>query len=190
MSHDAPQVEVKSRAQLRRWLEKNHAKSKGIWLVSYKKAVPKHYLPYDDIVEEVLCFGWIDSLPRKLDAERSQLYLCPRKKGSPWSRVNKQRVKKLLKAKLMAPAGQALIDRARGDGTWTILDDVEDLVIPPDLKRALSANKTAQKFFEAFPPSAKKGILWWIKSAKTDATREKRIATTVAKAAENQRAQG
>lgn len=185
---DMPRVEVQSRAELRRWLEKNHGKSQGVWLVIYKKHVADKHLPYEEMVAEALCFGWIDSLPRKLDADRSMRYLSPRKPGSPWSRINKGHIKKLKKAKLIRPAGLRAIEQARADGSWSVLDDVEDLIVPPDLKRALAAVPPALKNFETFPPSAKKGLLWWVKSAKTDATRSKRIAETADKAAQNIRA--
>ncbi|QDT39772.1 YdeI/OmpD-associated family protein [Stratiformator vulcanicus] len=181
-------VEVASRDEWRHWLAEHHEQSESIWLVTYRKAVPEKYLPYDAIVEEALCFGWIDSRPGKVDTERTKLLISPRKPGSPWSRLNKQRVERLESDGLMTPAGWAKIEQAKADGSWTVLDDVEDLVIPPDLAKALKQNRSAKQHFDAFPDSVKKGILWWIKSAKRSATREKRIAETVAKAAENVRA--
>jgi uncharacterized protein YdeI (YjbR/CyaY-like superfamily) len=185
MSNNAGRVQVESRAQWRAWLAENHTQADGIWLVTFKKQMGDKYLPYDDIVEEALCFGWVDSLPRKLDDERTMLYISPRRKGSPWSRLNKTRVEKLIAAGLMTEAGMTLIEQAKADGTWTIYDEVEDLIIPPDLAAALAANPDAQKHFAAFSDSAKKGILWWIKSAKRAATREKRINETVRLAAQN-----
>jgi uncharacterized protein YdeI (YjbR/CyaY-like superfamily) len=112
-----PQVEVPSREALRRWLEANHESSAGIWLVTYKKGDPR-YLPYNDVVEEALCFGWIDSKARGLDERRTQLTLTPRRPGSNWSDPNKERVERLLALGLMAPAGLAAIERAKEDGTW------------------------------------------------------------------------
>jgi uncharacterized protein YdeI (YjbR/CyaY-like superfamily) len=157
--------------------------------VTFKKHVAGKYLSWDDIVEEALCFGWIDSLPCKLDADRSMLLPSPRRPGSPWSRLNKQRVGKLLAADLMAPAGLAAMKRAKQDGSWTVYDGVEDLVIPGDLVEALAENETAAgHFFHAFSASSKRGILWWIKSAKRPATRQKRIAETVRLARHNIRA--
>ena len=125
-------VQVESRAELRTWLEANYTRTESIWLVTFKKHVPDKYVSWNEIVEEALCFGWIDSLPRKLDADRSMLLLSPRRPGSPWSRLNKQRVEKLLAANLIMPPGLAAIERAKQDGSWTVYDEIEDMVIPPD----------------------------------------------------------
>ncbi len=184
------QVEVTSREQWRIWLTNNHTQTDSIWLVTYKKHTGGRYLPYDAIVEEALCFGWIDSLPRKLDADRTMLLLSPRRPKSPWSKLNKDRVSKMLKQDLMTSAGQEKIDQAKADGSWSFLDDVEALIIPDDLVAALEANSQAKTYFEAFSPSSKKGILQWIKSAKQAATREKRIKKTVELAAQNVKANG
>lgn len=182
---DLEEIEVRSRSELRRWLEANHEQSESCWLVTYKKHVDKHYIAYGDIVDELLCFGWIDSRTRRVDEDRSKLLIAPRKAGSTWSRVNKQKVAKLEKAGLMTGAGRAKIDDAREDGSWTFLDDVEALIEPDDLAAALDANKKARKHFDAFNASAKKVILLWIKTAKREATREKRIRETVKLAARN-----
>ena len=180
-------VEVKNREELRNWLEENHARTTGVWLVTYKKA-SQHYLAYRDIVQECLCFGWIDSLPRKLDEVRTMLYISPRKQGSNWSRVNKDYVANLQGMGLMQPAGLEKIDRAKKDGSWSFLDDVEALILPEDLKVAFEENAIALSNWERFPRSTKRGILEWIKNAKKPATRNKRITETVNKAAQNIRA--
>ena len=180
----AEKVEVKTRSNLRAWLQANYHQNKGVWLVTYKKP-HDYYLPYNDIVEECLCFGWIDSLPRKLDEQKTMLYISPRKKGSNWSKANKDRVDRLQKAELLHQAGLQKIEQAKQDGSWSFLDDVEALILPDDLKLALSNNTIAQKNFAAFPPSSKRGILEWIKNAKRPETRAKRIQNTVAKAAKN-----
>ena len=117
MSAEYPQVEVESREELRRWLERHHETSSGIWLVTYKKSDPR-YLPYEHVVEEALCFGWIDSKARRLDERRTSIVLTPRKPRSNWSGPNRERVERLLGADLMAPAGLAAIERAKDDGTW------------------------------------------------------------------------
>ena len=130
-------VEVKSRAEWRRWLERHHEQKESIWLVAYRKHCTSSYVPYDEIVEEALCFGWIDSVRRKLDEDRTMLRLSPRKPKSPWSRINKRRVDKAIREKRMSVAGLARIERAKKDGSWTIADEVEDLVIPADLADAL-----------------------------------------------------
>ena len=179
------QVEVTSREQWRTWLTNHHTQTESIWLVTYKKHTGSRYLAYDDIVEEALCFGWIDSLPRKFDADRTMLLLSPRRPKSPWSKLNKDRVAKILSQGLMTPAGQVKIDRAKADGSWSFLDDVEALVIPDDLADALAKNSKAKQYFAAFSPSSKKGILQWIKSAKRANTRQRRIEKTVDLAAQN-----
>ncbi len=182
------QIQIESRAELREWLAANHTRSESIWLVSYKKHVTDKHVSWDEIVEEVLCFGWIDSLPRKLDADRSMLLLSPRRPGSPWSGLNKRRIKKLLAAELIAPPGLAAIERAKQDGSWTVYDEIEALIIPADLAAALVENAKAAEYFNAFSDSSKKGILWWIKSAKRANTRQKRIDETVWLAQHNVRA--
>ena len=183
----AEKVEVKTRSDLRKWLQAHCLQDQGVWLIKYKKPY-KYYLSYDDVVEECICFGWIDSLPRKLDAQRTMLYISPRKKGSNWSKVNKERVKKLELAELIQEAGLIKIEQAKKDGSWSFLDDVEALILPDDLKQAFSENQVAQKNFQTFPRSSKRGILEWIKNAKRPETRAKRIQETVHKAKQGIRA--
>lgn len=181
-------VHPKTRAEWRAWLAQHHTQTTGVWLVSYKQATGKARFDYDAAVEEALCFGWIDSKANKLDAERSMLWFSPRKPGTGWSRPNKQRVEKLLAAGLMMPAGLAKIEAAQQDGSWTALDAIENLEIPPDLDRALRTNPIADQHFQAFPRSVKRGILEWIATAKRPETRAKRIDETARLAAENIRA--
>jgi uncharacterized protein YdeI (YjbR/CyaY-like superfamily) len=185
---DLPRIEVTSRAQLRAWLEAHHATSGSIWLVTWKKQTPDRHVPYDAIVEESLCFGWVDSLPRKLDADRTMLLLSPRKPGSAWSAANKARVERLQTAGRMAPAGLATVEAAKADGAWTFLDDVERLEVPADLAEALRKHPEAAEHFAAFPRSVRRGILEWIKQARRPETRTKRIAETASLAAQNKRA--
>ena len=185
---DFEHVEVRSRAEWRQWLEKHHAQAEPIWLVTYKKAQGELYVPYGDVVEEGLCFGWIDSRTRRLDEARTMLLFSPRRAGSAWSRSNKTRVARLEADGLMREPGRAKIEQAKADGSWSILDDVEDLVSPADLAAALAANAEATRHFEAFTASSKKSLLWWIKSAKRPETRDKRVRQTVEYAARNLRA--
>jgi uncharacterized protein YdeI (YjbR/CyaY-like superfamily) len=184
---DLQRVEVTSRKALRDWLSKNHTQKESVWLVTHKKPDTR-YIPYGDVVEEVLCFGWVDSLPRKLDDRRSMLLLAPRKAKSAWSKPNKERVERLMKAGLMKPAGLKVVEEAKAKGLWNKLDAVEALETPPDLAKALAKFKTAQKNFEAFPRSAKRGILEWILQARKPETRAARIVETVEKAKDNIRA--
>ena len=179
------QVEVTTRKQWRSWLDANHSQTQSIWLITYKKHTGDRYLSYDSIVEEALCFGWIDSLPRKLDRDRTMLLLSPRRPKSPWSKLNKERVAKMIDQGLMASAGLVRIEQAKADGSWVFLDDVEALIMPDELAAALAQNPQAAKYFEAFSPSSKRGILQWIKSAKREPTRQQRIAKTVELAAQN-----
>lgn len=176
------QVEVISRQHWRDWLAANYQQSESIWLVTYKKHTGSQYLAYDAIVEEALCFGWIDSLPRRLDENRTMLLLSPRKPKSVWSKLNKERAAVLIKEGRMMPAGLAKIERAKADGSWTFLDDVEALIVPEDLTEALRENQAAKETFDGFNDSSKKGILQWLKMAKRQDTRQRRIEKIVSKA--------
>lgn len=140
MTHS--EVEVSTRAERRQWLTDNHANSLTICLITARKG-HSGYLSNDDIVEEALCFGWIDSLPRKRDDRSTMLLLSPRKPGSSWSALNKTRAARMLQAGKMTPAGQAAIDVARANGAWDRLRPVDALTVPPDLATALAAHASA-----------------------------------------------
>lgn len=170
-------VEVRSRAEWRAWLEANHGQGESIWLVTCKKHHPD-YVSWDAIVEEALCFGWIDSTRRAVDADRTMIRVSPRKKGSVWSRLSKARAARMVAGGKMRPAGQRAIEAAKADGSWTVLDECEALLLPDDLAEALGAVVGARARWDGFPASSKKGILWWIKSAKTSNTRSARIRET------------
>ena len=187
-SSTLPSFHPKTRAEWREWLTQNHAASKGIQLVLIKKRANIPGIMYEDAVEEALCFGWIDSTPATLDARSYKLYLSPRKPKSVWSRLNKQRIRKLIKEGKMTPHGLAKIEAAKKDGSWNQLDAIDRLVMPPDLLEQLSANAEARRNFDAFSTSSKKIILFWIASAKRDETRQKRIEETVRLAAQNVKA--
>lgn len=181
-------VEVTSRQAWRSWLLTHHGQSQSIWLVTWKKAHADRHVPVEAIMEEALAFGWIDSQPRVLDADRSMRLLSPRRAGSAWSRVNKGRVEALMARGAMHPAGLAAIERAKADGSWSRIDGVETLEEPMDLKRALRADPQAAGHWQAFPPSTRRAILEWIHAAKTAATRQRRITQTVTEAHLNRRA--
>ena len=185
---DKPVVYAASRLNWRKWLEKNHLKEKAIWLVINKKSSGKPGVDYAGAVEEALCFGWIDSVANKRDAESSYQYFTPRKPKSMWSKLNKQRVEKLEATGLMTEAGMRMVELAKATGTWDALNEVEEAIIPDDMVRLLKKKKTAEKHFLAFSVSVRKQILSWILSAKTPATREKRIKETVELAARNVKA--
>jgi uncharacterized protein YdeI (YjbR/CyaY-like superfamily) len=173
----------KDRKAWRNWLYKNFDKSPGIWLVYYKAGKSKPRLPYDDVVEEALCFGWIDSLPRKLDEERSMILITPRKPKSVWSDVNKQRIEKLTAAKLMTASGIKAVETAKQNGSWDTLTAsnyaAEQNELPADMLKLFKGKAASLKNFKAFSPSIRKQFMYWIDSAKTDETRMKRLQQTV-----------
>ncbi len=185
MTDELEQITIESVEELRNWLGKNHTCTRSVWLVTWKKNSGHPYVSYDDIVDQCLCFGWIDSLSRKFDEKRSMLRISPRSPKSNWSRTNKNRVQRLTDAGLMKPRGLAMVSLAKQNGTWNFLDDVEDIIIPDDLAKQFEKHPQAYHFFSRFPPSSQRGILEWIKSAKTDKTRNKRIIETALKAAHN-----
>jgi len=188
-SNKADQYYAADRASWRQWLVHNHAASRGVWLVYDKAVAGKRRLSYDDIIDEAVSFGWIDSLTRSLDAERAMLYFSPRKPKSPWSRSNKERVARLVKEGLMTEAGLAIVEAAKSDGSWDVYDAVEQLAIPSDLEAALADDKAAGQNFAAFSASNKKQLLWYVASAKRPETRQKRIAQIVHAAAQNKNPQ-
>lgn len=174
-----------NRQEWRTWLEKNYCTSLGIWLIYYKVKSGKPSIQYNEAVKEALCFGWIDSKVKSIDEERYQQIFTPRKLKSVWSKLNKQYIEELIEQGLMTKAGLEKIATAKQDGSWNKLDAIEALIIPADLKQALEANETANKYFEAFSNSSKKNILFWIESAKRPETRLKRIEKTVGSAVQN-----
>lgn len=185
---DLQRVEIESAADLKNWLARHHTQTESVWLVSCKKHVAHKYVAYDEIVDAVVSFGWIDSQVRKLDEDRSMLLLSPRKRGSAWSKVNKDRVARLAAAGLIHPAGQAKVDAAKRDGSWSFLDDVEALIKPADLVAAFERHPGAAENFDAFGRSAQRALLEWIKLAKRPETRARRVEETARQAAANRKA--
>lgn len=177
-----------NRKQWRSWLQKNHNSAPHVWVLLYKKATGKPSVTYAEIVEEALCFGWIDSKPNKRDEESYFLFIAPRKPKSVWSALNKKRIEILLKENKMKAAGLKKIEAAKKDGSWDALNKVDAMEMPPALQKAFAKNKAALKNFELFPPSAKKHIYQWMAGAKTAATQLKRITETVTLAEKNIRA--
>ena len=181
----------KTRKVWRQWLEKNHSTSPGIWLIYYKKESGKSAVKYADAVEEGLCFGWIDSNGRKLDAERTMLKFTPRKSGGVWSTLNKSRIEKLIADQLMTEAGMKIIKQAKKDGSWDKLNasntHTDNNTLPEDLHKALKKDKTSLTNFNAFAPSYRRRFLFWIDSAKHPETRAARIEQTKKMAAANKK---
>lgn len=156
-----------------------------MWLAVGKKGNTVTELSYDEAVEEALCFGWIDSLTKRLDDDRYKQLMTPRKRGSAWAASNKERVARLAALGLLAPAGRVAVEAAQADGSWALLDEVDALIVPADLAAALAENEVAGSAFAALPPSRRRQILYWVASAKRPETRQKRIRNSVVATAEN-----
>jgi len=184
---DVPEVFVEDRVTWRTWLEANHARSTGAWLVTWRSRSGKQGLPYEEAVEEALCFGWVDGTAGTVDDERGKLYFAPRKPNSGWAATNKARVERLIADARMAPAGLAAIERAKANGSWELLDSVERLEVPPDLEAALAALPSAAANFETFPPSARKQALGSLVMARRPETRAERVRRIAEAAARNER---
>jgi uncharacterized protein YdeI (YjbR/CyaY-like superfamily) len=177
-----------SRAEWRQWLETHHRSEQSVWLIIYKQASGVATVTYPEAVDEALCFGWIDSKPNKRDDQSYCQFFSKRSPKSNWSRVNKDKVDQLLAQNLIAPAGLESIALAKANGTWTALDEVENLVVPADMQQLLDADPVALGYWNGFPRSVKRGILEWILTAKKPETRQKRIQETVQLAHANVRA--
>jgi uncharacterized protein YdeI (YjbR/CyaY-like superfamily) len=169
-------VHVEHRAQWSEWLAANHATSDGVWFVAWRAATGRPRIDYEAVIEELLRVGWIDGKARKVDAERTGLWCAPRRPTSGWSRPNKERVARLEAAGLMLPAGKAAIEAAKANGAWTLLDDVENLVVPDDLAAALAARPGARERWDGLSRSIRRATLERLVHAKRPETRAKRIA--------------
>jgi uncharacterized protein YdeI (YjbR/CyaY-like superfamily) len=171
----APILTVRTRAELRYWLAAHHQERGPVWLASFKR----HHLDYlacEPIVEELLCWGWIDSVTRALDADRSMILVAPRNPKSAWSAINKAHVERARASGAMTPAGEAKIAAALANGQWSFLDDVDRLEVPEDLSAALGSLRPG---WDAWPKSVRRGTLEWIKTARTPPTRAARIGDVV-----------
>lgn len=185
-----PNIEIfypKTQAAWRKWLVKNHQIKKSVWLVFYKKETKKPSLSWSNAVDEALCFGWIDSVKRKLDEERSIQFFSKRKPQSTWSKINKAKVQVLIKADLMSDAGYKCIEIAKKNGSWTLLDEVEELIIPKDLEKEFKTKKGSKEYFLSLSKSVKKAILQWLVLAKLTSTRQNRISQIVELASKKQK---
>ena len=169
------EIYFKNRFKWRDWLLINHNSSKGVYLFFYKVSSVKESMRWEEAVKEALCFGWIDSVVKKIDDEKRKQLFTPRKPKSGWSKLNKEHIKKLIVNNLIHESGLQKIKIAKKDGSWSISDDAENLIIPNDLKQKFHKNKIAFKNFQAFSKSYKKGYLHWLYSAKREETRKKRI---------------
>jgi len=183
-----PLVHPETIAEWRSWLAEHHADTDGVWLATWKRASGKTPLDYGAIVEEALCFGWIDGLVNTLPDGRQAQLLTPRRRGSGWSGSNKERVQRLVADGRMTEAGMRVIDAAKADGSWSMQDAAEALIEPAELKAALDANAEARQQWDAFPKSPRRALIWWVMSAKRPETRDRRVATIVGEAAQGRRA--
>jgi uncharacterized protein YdeI (YjbR/CyaY-like superfamily) len=176
---DLKHVQPKSRKAWREWLKKHHASSSGIWLVIAKKHSGIPSLTYNDAVEEALCFGWIDSLMNPIDEALYKQMFTPRKPKSLWSALNRRRVERLIASGLMTSAGMKMIDAAKESGLWEAHAPSETLTLPPELRKALNANKDAKKNWPTYTESQRKMFLYMVHGAKRPETRAKRVARVV-----------
>jgi uncharacterized protein YdeI (YjbR/CyaY-like superfamily) len=177
-------------AAWRAWLTANHDTARGVWVASWRKPSGRDRLPYEKLVEEALCFGWIDSTVNILDDARGLQLMTPRKPKSGWTRLNRDRFAALEAEGRMTDAGRRAVEVAKANGWWTAYDAVEDLIEPDELAGALDASPAARAAWDGFPPSARKQMLWSVVSAGKPATRASRIAKIVSEAERGRRAAG
>ncbi|WP_432670328.1 YdeI/OmpD-associated family protein [Flavobacterium sp. SM2513] len=174
-----------SQTMWRKWLQENHISKQAVWLVFYNKKSEKKSITWSDAVDEALCFGWIDSKKISIDKETSHQFFSKRKPKSTWSKINKEKIKRLTEQGLMTETGLAIIETAKQNGSWTILDEVEELIIPADLEAAFSDKPNAKDFFLSLSKSVRKIILSWLVFARTTETRQKRITEIIESAEQN-----
>lgn len=178
MTSDIAQIDPPDTAGFRSWLEANHAVASGVWVVLWKRSTGHPSITLSDAVDQALCFGWVDSRGESIDADRWRLYLSRRKPGSGWSKVNKDKVARLSADGQLAPPGAEAIERAKADGSWTLLDGPEAGIVPDDLASALDQRGLRSRY-EGLRPSARKAILTSLVLAKGESTRARRIERAV-----------
>jgi uncharacterized protein YdeI (YjbR/CyaY-like superfamily) len=164
-----------SRTDWKNWLGKNHLSKQCIWLVFYNKNSEKDSISWSDAVDVALCFGWIDSKKQSIDKCSYRQFYSKRKSNSTWSKINKEKVRKLIKNGQMMPAGYKSIETAKQNGSWSILDEVEELIIPKDLETAFKNQVGSKDYFLGLSKSTRKAILQWVVLAKRLETRQNRI---------------
>lgn len=188
-SKDVETFYPESRTAWRLWLTQHHQVKDAVQLLLYKKESGKPTISWSDAVEEALCFGWIDSKRKPIDKDHFMQFFSKRKPKSTWSKINKDKIKLLTKQGLMSEAGLACIKKAKQNGSWTILDEVEKLIVPDDLQEAFAAKPKAKNYYDSLSPSVRKAILLWLVLAQKTETRAKRIAEIVNRAAQKQKPQ-
>jgi len=176
-----------SQQDWRRWLQENHVAKISVWLVYFKKKSNVPTVTYTEAVDQALCFGWIDSTRKSVDDYTFVQFFCKRKSNSVWSKINKAKVLRLIEEGLMTKAGLDSVELAKQNGSWTILDDVEELVIPVDLAEAFNNQGGSEDYFSGLSKSVRKSILQWLVLAKRAETRQKRITEIVSLAAQKRK---
>ena len=177
-SENFEKVYIDTAEDLRVWLEKHHDQQESVWLVTYKKSVPDKYVSTSQVLDELLCFGWIDGIRRKLDTDRT-MQLISKRKAQHWAKTYKDRAAKLIKEVRMHESGLQSIETSKKNGLWNFMDDVDNLIIPNDLYDALKRHEGALEFFQTINESSKRFVLRWIKLAKTEKTRQNRLEKIV-----------
>jgi len=187
MEKEIETISPKNRQEWREWLQENHDKKQSVWLIYYKKKSNILTVTYSEAVDEALCFGWIDSKAKPLDEEKFMQFFSRRKPKSVWSRINKEKIERLIHEGLMTTAGYHIIEIAKQNGSWTILDEAEALTIPKDLDEAFQNRPNAKNYFSGLSRSDKRNILQWLVLAKRQETRQKRISEIAELAEQNQK---
>lgn len=175
----------KSRQDWREWLQVNHDKKQSVWLIYYKKKSNIPTVTYNEAVDEALCFGWIDSKSKPIDEHKFMQFFSRRKEKSIWSKINKDKIERLTNEGLMTKAGFEIVEKAKQNGSWTILDEAEALIIPIDLEKEFETRPNAKQYFLSLSRSDKRNILQWLTLAKRQETRQKRITEIVELANQN-----
>lgn len=178
------EVEITSEAELHEWLAIHHDQRDGVWLITYKKVVPDKYIPHEQVLDQLIAYGWTDGRAKRIDTERTMQLISPRR-TQPWAKSYKDRAERLIATDKMQPGGMESVEKAKATGMWDAMNDVDALLIPEDLAATLAKHEPAAHHFASFPVSTRRNILRWIASAKTEATRAKRIALTAVEAQRN-----
>lgn len=173
-----------SRQHWRQWLEENHGSRESVWLIYYKKKAGSPTISWSEAVDEALCFGWVDSRKKPIDDEKFMQFFSRRKASSTWSKINKQKIEELIEKGLLMPAGYESIETAKQNGSWVILDEVEELMVPEDLEREFETKPGSREFFSGLSKSVRKSMLQWLVLAKRSETRQKRVEEIVEFAAQ------
>lgn len=180
------QVEISAIEELLDWLATHHGREDSVWLITHKKSTPEKYVSRDEVLDALIAFGWIDGVRRKLDEMRTMQLISPRRQKA-WAKTYKDRAARLEAEGKMQDPGRRAIAEAKASGLWSASEDVDALIVPPDLQAALDAHPHAAGRFAGFAPSYIRNVLRWLNLAKTTATREKRLKEIAARAARGEK---